>query len=244
MKDSRLIILLFTGIFVMASCSSGQKYSMKKLKTREDTASYYLGVAYGNSMKQENVDHIFQADAFGKGVNDAIESDTMPVPLMEIQLFLNTFFSEIQQEQQTLKEEQLALEYEDYIAENKAFLAENATKDSVVTLPNGLQYVIMEEGFGPRPTGTDEIKFHYTGWLIDGTKFDSSYDNGEPAVYPVNGLIPGWSEIIKMMPVGSKWKVWIPAELAYGSNSPQGSNIIPFSTLVFEIDLIEINTEE
>ncbi len=244
MKDSRLVILLVTGIFVMASCSNGYKYSMKKLKTREDTASYYLGIAYGTSMKQENVDHIFQADAFGKGANDAIESDTMPVSLMEIQLFLNTYFSEIQQEQQVLREEELALEYEDYIAENKAYLEENAKKDSVVTLPNGLQYIILEEGSGPRPAGTDEIKFHYTGWLIDGTVFDSSYDRGEPAVFPVNGLIPGWSEIIKMMPVGSKWKVWVPADLAYGSSSPQGSNIIPFSTLIFEIDLIEIIPEE
>lgn len=244
MKDSRLIILLFTGIFVMASCSSGQRYSMKKLKTREDTANYYLGIAYGSSMKQENVDHIFNADAFGKGVYDAIESDTMPVSLMELQLFLNTFITEVQQEQQALREEQLTLEYEDYIAENKAFLEENAKKDSVVSLPNGLQYVILEEGSGPQPTNTDEVQVHYTGWLIDGTKFDSSYDRGEPTVFSVNGVIRGWSEIIKMMPVGSKWRVWIPADLAYGSSSPQGSNIVPFSTLVFEIDLMEINPEE
>ncbi|MBN2481158.1 MAG: FKBP-type peptidyl-prolyl cis-trans isomerase [Bacteroidales bacterium] len=221
----------------MASCSSGQQYSGTKLKTKEDTVSYFLGITYGSSLKQADVDVIFNYDAFGKGIYEATRSDTLPVSEIEINTYLNAFFAEFQ-------EEQLKIQYEDYIAENKAFLEENAKNDSVISLPDGLQYRILEESTGPQPEDTDEVKVNYTGWLIDGTQFDSSYDRGEPAVFPVGAVIPGWTEVIKLMPVGSKWKVWIPEDLAYGSEAPQGSAIIPFSTLVFEIELLEINPEK
>ena len=222
---------------MIASCSSGQNYSGTRLKTREDTVSYYLGITYGNSMKQANVNSIFNFDAFGKGIHDAVESDTMPVSSTELNAYLNMFFADFQ-------EDQLKDQYKDYIAENESFLKQNAERDSVVSLPNGLQYQILEESDGPTPADTDEVKVDYTGWLIDGTKFDSSVDRGEPAVFSVNQVIPGWSQIVQMMPLGSKWRVWIPADLAYGSQSPQGSPIQPFSTLVFDIKLLEINPPE
>ena len=129
MKNSGLFFLLFIGILSMASCSSGQNYSGTKLKTREDTVSYYLGITYGTSLKEAEVNTIFNYDAFGKGVQDASESDSLPVSEMEISMFLNTFFEGFQAEQ-------LAVQYEDYIAENKSFLEENAKRDSVISLPN------------------------------------------------------------------------------------------------------------
>ncbi|MBN1158570.1 MAG: FKBP-type peptidyl-prolyl cis-trans isomerase [Bacteroidales bacterium] len=234
MKNLRLIIFFIAGMFTIASCSSGQQYAGTKLKTKEDTVSYFLGITYGSSLKQAEVDKIFNYDAFAKGIVDASKSDTMPVSEIEINAYLSMFFEEFQ-------EDQLKIQYEDYIAENKAFLDANAKEDSVVSLPSGLQYKILEVSAGPQPVDTDEVKVNYTGWLIDGTKFDSSYDRGEPAVFPVNAVIPGWSEAIKLMPLGSKWKVWIPEDMAYGSMAPEGSQIIPFSTLVFEIELLEIN---
>lgn len=236
MKHSGLVFLLIAGIMSMTSCSSGQNYSGTRLKTKEDSVSYYLGITYGTSLKEAEVSTIFNHDAFGKGIQDAIESDTLPVSQMEMNLFLEMFFGEFQ-------ESQLAVQYEDYIAENKLFLEENAQRDSVISLPNGLQYTILSESTGITPSGVDTVKVNYTGWLIDGTKFDSSDDRGEPAVFTVNAVISGWSEILQMMPVGSKWKVWIPAEMAYGSSTPQGSAIIPFSTLIFEIELLDINPE-
>jgi len=237
MKNSGWFFLMIAGILSMTSCSSGQNYSGTRLKTKEDTVSYYLGITYGTSLKDADVHTIFNYDAFGKGIYDATESDTLPVSEMELSLFLSAFFEDFQVAQ-------LAEEYEEYITENKSFLEANAIRDSVVSLPDGLQYAIITEGNGPLPGAGDMVKVNYTGWLIDGTKFDSSIDRGEPAVFGVGDVIQGWSEILQQMPVGSKWKVWIPADLAYGANSPQGSAILPFSTLIFEIDLMEINPVE
>jgi len=237
MKNIRfqLFILSITAtLIIFASCGSGQKYSSTRLSSREDTVSYYLGMTYGASMKTASVDKIFNSKAFVKGVQEAIDSDSLTISDYEIQTYLNNFFVDFQ-------EQQIQEDYKDYIAENKTFLDNNAKKDSVVTLPSGLQYQVLSEGSGQIPADTDMVKVHYTGQLIDGTKFDSSVDRGEPAIFGVNEVIAGWSEVIKLMPVGSKWKVWIPADLAYGSQAPQGSAIMPFSTLVFDIELIEIN---
>lgn len=240
MKNFRspLLFSSITAIMItFASCGSGQKYSGTRLTSREDTVSYYLGMTYGTSMKTANVDDIFKHKAFIKGVQEAINSDSLKVSDYEIQEYLNSFFTDYQ-------EIQLKEEYKDYIAENKTFLEENGKKDSIVSLPNGLQYKILKESTGAVPSGTDKVKVHYTGQLIDGTKFDSSIDRGEPAIFRVNEVIQGWSEIVMLMPVGSKWRVWIPSDLAYGSQSPQGSAILPFSTLVFDIELLEINPAE
>lgn len=235
---SRLIVLsIIATLITLSSCGSGQNYSGTRLSSREDTVSYYLGMTYGTSMKTASVDDIFNYKAFAKGVQEAIESDSLSVSDYEIQMYLSNFFADFQ-------EVQLEEDYKDYIAENSTFLEENSKKDSVITLPSGLQYQIISEGTGQLPSDTDRVKVHYTGQLIDGTLFDSSVDRGEPAVFGVNEVIPGWSEAVKLMPLGSKWRVWIPAELAYGSQAPQGSAILPFSTLVFDIELIEINPAE
>jgi FKBP-type peptidyl-prolyl cis-trans isomerase FklB len=193
-------------------------------------------MTYGNGLKQAKVDSIFNSKAFAKGMNEAIGADTLPVSSYVIQNYLSSYFAEFQARQ-------LKIQYKDYIAENKSFLGTNAKKDSVVTLPSGLQYVILREGKGNMPVLTDRIKVHYTGKLIDGTIFDSSYKRNEPAEFNVRDVIPGWTEVMQLMPVGSKWRVFIPENLAYGSNVPQGSLIKPFSTLVFDVELLEIVTK-
>jgi len=234
MKNVRVILIFsFIGFFFIAACSSEKNYAQVKLSNKEDSVSYYLGVSYGSGLKQSKIDSIFNSQAFLKGMNEAINSDTLPVSQFMIQTYLNSFFMEFQTNQ-------LKNEYKDYIAENKKFLTANAKKDSVVSLPNGLQYVILRNGNGNKPTITDRIRVHYSGTLIDGTVFDSSYGRNEPAEFNVGEVIPGWTEIIQLMPVGSKWRVYIPEDFAYGSNSPQGSAIKPYSTLIFVVELLEI----
>ena len=170
-----------------------------------------------------------------KGIQEVVNGDTLPVSQFIIQTYLNQFFTEFQ-------EEQAKKQFKDYIIENEAFLKSNATKDSVVTLPSGLQYVVIKEGNGEKPTLKDRIKVHYTGKLIDGTVFDSSYPRNEPAEFNVGQVIAGWTEALQLMPVGSKWRVFIPEHLAYGSHPPRGSVIKPYSTLVFEVELLDIVT--
>jgi FKBP-type peptidyl-prolyl cis-trans isomerase len=122
----------------------------------------------------------------------------------------------------------------------EAFLAENKTKDGVVTLPSGLQYKILKEGTGPKPAATDTVVCNYKGTLLDNTEFDSSYKRGQPATFPVGGVIKGWTEALQLMPVGSKWELFIPSELAYGARGGPGGGIGPNATLVFEVELMSI----
>ena len=131
------------------------------------------------------------------------------------------------------------VDYEEFKKAGEEFLANNAKKEGVVVLPSGLQFKAIYQGSGQRPTLTDHVKCHYEGRLFNGNKFDSSYDRGEPAIFPVNGVIPGWTEALQLMPVGSKWQLFIPYNLAYGKNGvyPQ---IPPYSVLIFDIELLGI----
>ena len=236
-KTGYLFVLSSISLFMIFSCSSEKKYAAVKLKSQGDSVSYYLGLTYGSGLKQANIDSIFSYQAFIKGMNEAIKEDTLPVTQYAIQNYLNSFFVEFQQDQ-------IKKQFKDYIAENKTYLETNAKKDSVVTLPSGLQYMVLREGTGNKPAPSDRVKVHYIGKLIDGTVFDSSYQRNEPAEFNVGQVIPGWVEALQLMPVGSKWRIFIPENLAYGSQSPQGSNIKPYSTLIFEVDLLEILPED
>lgn len=234
MKIMRIVFIFsLISLFILSACSQDKKYASVKLKTKEDTVSYYLGLTYGNGIKQAKVDSIFNAEAFLRGIHQATKEDTLPVSSFIIQSYLNTYFTELQQKQ--MKDQ-----YKDYIAQNEAFLTENSKKDSVISLPSGLQYIVLKEGTGNKPTMSDRIRVHYTGKLIDGTIFDSSYNRNEPAEFGVGQVIPGWTEALQIMPVGSKYRVFIPENLAYGAQAPQGSAIKPFSTLIFEVELLEI----
>jgi FKBP-type peptidyl-prolyl cis-trans isomerase len=232
-KFINILVISVIGIFLVISCGSDIKMGSAKLKTQEDSVSYYLGLSYGAGLKQAEIDSLFNYNAFTKGMKEAATGDTLPTSQMEIETYLRTYFAKLQ-------DEKVKNQYKDYMAENEAFLTNNAKKDSVITLPSGLQYVIIKEGNGQKPTMNDKVKVHYTGKVIDGTVFDSSYERKEPYEFKVGEVIPGWVEIIQLMPVGSKWRVYIPQELAYGSRG-RGGVIQPFSTLIFDMELSEIS---
>lgn len=144
---------------------------------------------------------------------------------------------------ETIKAKVVAEKYAEYKAENEKFLADNKTKEGVKTTASGLQYKVIKEGKGEIPTETSRVKVHYKGTLIDGTEFDSSYKRNEPATFGVNQVIKGWTEALKLMPVGSKWELYIPQELAYGDRQT-GGQIKPFSTLIFEVELLDIEKDK
>jgi FKBP-type peptidyl-prolyl cis-trans isomerase len=231
-KRSNILVISVLSVLIISSCGPEKRYSLTKVKTRDDSASYYIGLNFGSQIKQSPVDSIFNYNAFMKGVTEAVSGDSLEVNQMEIQMFLNKYFGEIQ-------EREIKKQFKGYIEENKAFLEVNGKKDSIVTLPSGLQYKVIVQGNGEKPLITDKIKVHYTGRTIDGTIFDSSYERKEPAEMIVGQVIPGWTEILQLMPAGSKYQVFIPENLAYGSKGA-GQVIKPYSTLIFDIELVGI----
>ncbi len=189
--------------------------------------SYALGMNLAQNLKASGIEMVEYAE-FTKGLEAAFEGKDTQMSAEEANQALQEFFGALQ-----------AKQAEGAIKAGKDFLAENAKKDGVVTLESGLQYEIITEGNGTKPTATDQVECHYHGTLIDGTVFDSSVERGEPAVFPVNGVIKGWVEALQLMPVGSKWRLTIPSELAYGERGA-GQQIGPHTTLVFEVELLSI----
>ncbi|MCP9610725.1 FKBP-type peptidyl-prolyl cis-trans isomerase [Coprobacter tertius] len=192
-----------------------------------DKLSYALGLSMGNNFKSSGISKIDVSD-FAKGVKAVYENEKPEMTYDEAKQVINEFFTQMQKEIT-----------EKNAAEGKKFLDENKKRENVVTLPSGLQYEIMKEGNGEKPKATDKVKCHYHGTLTNGQVFDSSVQRGEPAVFGVNQVIPGWVEALQMMPVGSKWKLYIPSELAYGERGA-GDAIAPNSALVFEVELLDI----
>ena len=235
MRIKGLIVLTGVVALVVASCSKNN-ISNAKMKTREDSLSYAFGIVNYNALKTDSLklDARLVAKAMLDGENEKPEmSDEIA------RGFIMQFVTERQAQQQAQKEEQDKILYKDYISENEAFLAKNKEKSGVIVTPSGLQYEVVKMGTGPKPTANSTVKVHYTGTLIDGTEFDSSVKRNEPAQFPVSGVIPGWTEALQLMPVGSKFRLYIPENLAYGS-SQAGEVIKPFSTLIFDVELLEI----
>lgn len=226
MNLKKLSFALLLGGALLASCSTSD-YSNAKLQNEADTVSYYLGYNIGQGFQTLPAFDL-NREALIKGFFEAIDS-TSEISAEELNMKLQTFFMELQQ-----KESQKALE------EGRAFLEKNKSAEGVVALENGLQYQILTAGTGPKPDSTSTVKVHYHGTTPAGVVFDSSVDRGEPVTFPVNGVIEGWQQILPMMPVGSKWKVWIPTELGYGENVRSGGEIKPNMPLVFEIELLGI----
>jgi FKBP-type peptidyl-prolyl cis-trans isomerase len=199
--------------------------------TEISKVSYALGVMYGSGWKNQDVD--VDADLFAKAVKTIQAGGTPLLTKEEAQQTLQAFGKTIQAKQQA-KQAELAVKNK---AEGEAFLAKNKSQPGVTTLPDGLQYSVLTAGAGPIPKDTDVVTVHYRGTLIDGTEFQSSY-KGEPMTHPVNGFVRGWTEALLKMPTGSKWKLFIPADLAYGEGGRPG--IPPNSTLIFEMELLSI----
>ncbi|RPD41024.1 FKBP-type peptidyl-prolyl cis-trans isomerase [Chitinophaga barathri] len=197
------------------------------IATTLDSVSYAIGNDMGQMMKGQGLDSL-NLKLFTAALEDVFKGNK---PLISAEQGTPVVSSYIQK----IKAEKAAKNK----AEGEAFLAANKTKPGVAVLPSGLQFQILKEGTGPKPTLQDKVKVHYHGMLIDGTTFDSSVDRGEPITLPITGVIAGWTEALQLMPVGSKWKLFIPASLAYGERQA-GAKITPNSTLVFDVELLEI----
>lgn len=193
-----------------------------------DKVSYALGLSIGNNFKSSGIDSVVMDD-FMQGLSDVLEEKAPQLLYDEAKREIEAYFMDLQQRAVKLNKEA-----------GEEFLKINAHKEGVMTLPSGLQYEVIKMGEGPKPTLSDTVTCHYHGTLINGVVFDSSMDRGEPASFPLKGVIAGWTEILQLMPVGSKWKVTIPSDLAYGDRGA-GEHIKPGSTLIFIIELLGIN---
>ncbi|HXZ26036.1 MAG TPA: FKBP-type peptidyl-prolyl cis-trans isomerase [Nitrospiria bacterium] len=205
--------------------------------SKEDKISYSIGVDIGTSMKRQGLE--LNADQMAAGLKDSLSGGKTKLSADEVKKILTDYQQELQAKAQ---------EHEQMLAEKnkkdgEAFLAENKKKPGVKTLPSGLQYKVITDGKGPIPKASDTVTTNYKGTLIDGTEFDSSYKRGEPATFPVSGVIKGWTEALQLMKVGSKWELYVPADLAYGPRGA-GQVIGPNSTLVFEVELVSIGEKK
>jgi len=232
MKRLSFLLPLIGSVLLFSACSgttnSQTKSGKVSLKTDVDSASYALGVNVSSQVKKQGLDEM-NYDAFIQAVKDIYSDSDLKIEEIESQMFLQQFF--------TRKMKELA---DKNLKEGQSFLDGNKKKDGVNVTATGLQYEVLKMGKGKRPTADSKVKVHYHGTLIDGTLFDSSVDRGEPVTFPLNGVIPGWTEGLQLMPVGSKFKFFIPGELAYGQNPPPGSPIGPNDPLIFEVELLEI----
>jgi FKBP-type peptidyl-prolyl cis-trans isomerase FklB len=215
------------GIGLLAAQLSAQEPA--GLKTQKDRTSYALGMDLANSLKKQSID--VDPALFSQGLRDVLGSSKTLLTEEEVRTILAALQAEVRNNM-TAKIKQ----------DGAAFLAQNKAKDGVVTLPSGLQYKILKAGDGKKPGLDDTVVCHYKGTLIDGTEFDSSYKRNQPATFPVKGVIKGWTEALQLMPVGSQWQLVIPSDLAYGDRG--AANVIPpYSTLVFEVELVSIQTK-
>jgi FKBP-type peptidyl-prolyl cis-trans isomerase FklB len=211
------------------------KAAPTQLTTQKQKASYAIGMNIAASLRHQGVDTELDPTILAQGLKDALTGGKLLLTDEEANSVLTAL-------QTTMRAKQAEKAQQAGIAnkkEGEEFLAANKTKEGVVTLPSGLQYKILTAGTGPQPTASDTVVCNYKGTLIDGKEFDSSYKRGQPATFPVGGVIKGWTEVLQLMPVGSKWQVFIPSDLAYGERGA-GADISPNSTLIFEIELISI----
>ena len=205
-----------------------------KLETQTDKVSYSIGLNIGQNMKRDSIK--INPEVLVRGIMDAsLDSASHLMTEAQIQECMTAFQKEMQQKQQ----ENARMAGEKNRAEGDAYLAANGKKPGVVTLPSGLQYRIITQGTGKKPSATSTVSTHYIGRLINGTEFDSSVKRGQPATFPCNGVIKGWTEALQMMPVGSKWELVIPPSLGYGEQGA-GGVIPPNAVLVFEVELLSI----
>ena len=235
MKIKGLIVL--TGVIALMLGSCG-KSSLKStnLKSKEDSLSYAFGIVNYNALKTDSLvlDPMIVAKAMMDGKNGKSQmSDN--IARTYIMMFINK-----RDAAKALKKGEVdKVKYKDYIDQNEVFLAKNKEKAGITTTASGLQYEVIKMGTGTKPTASDKVKVQYVGTLIDGTEFDSSIKRNQPATFPVSNVIPGWTEALQLMPVGSKFKIYLPAAIAYGPNAA-GEVVKPFSTLIFEVELLEI----
>ncbi len=233
MKKANVIaVLLLAGGVFFSSCDknkSGFGSGSTSLKSAKDSASYALGVMQGKRFKENGADTLFNLEVLQSAMLSALKGDSIKMTDMQMQTMINSYV-----------EKEQSKKFEANTKAGEKFLADNKSKTGVKTTPSGLQYQVIKEGNGAKPAATDTVEVHYTGTLTNGKKFDSSLDRGQPAVFPLNGVIPGWTEGIQLMSEGGKYKLFIPSALGYGQQPPPGSSIEPNSVLVFDVELLKV----
>ena len=222
-----------TGTSTAAKTGTASKTAAPALTTQKDKVSYSIGADIGRKLKADQLD--VDPAIVVRGLHDGFNGTKLALTDEQIR----ATFMQLQAEMQAKQMEAAKAAGEKNKKDGEAFLAANKSRDGVVTLPSGLQYKVLKAGDGPKPAASDTVICNYRGTLVDGKEFDSSYKRGEPATFPVSGVIKGWTEALQLMPVGSKWQLVIPPDLAYGQQGA-GRDIGPDSTLVFEVELISI----
>jgi len=234
MRTSTIVALccVLIGLVAAGTASAQTPVNSMKPKTAKDSSSYAVGMQIGKSLKDQGLD--LDVNMLVAGLQDMVAGKAI---LTEAELA--TCMTSLQQQAMAKQQAEAAVKGEGNVKKGEAFLAENKKKSGVMVTPSGLQYKVVTEGKGKKPTKENTVKVHYTGTLIDGTVFDSSVTRGEPIEFPLGGVIAGWTEGVQLMTVGSKYMFYIPSNLAYGANGA-GQSIGPNETLVFEVELLDI----
>lgn len=239
MFQQRLMLLFVIGtVTLFAGCNSGSSFESgdATLESNIDSVSYSLGYQNGMVLSQQNMTDI-KIDKLVAGIQAGLDdSAETPISTSEMRGIIQSY--QMQKQQENMKRQQE--EASKYRKKGEEFLAQNKEKEGVQVTDSGLQYKVLEEGSGVSPEATDSVTVHYRGTLLDGTEFDSSM-GGDPVTFPLNRVIKGWTEGVQLMQEGAKYKFWIPSELAYGNNPRPGGPIKPGQTLVFEVELLEVN---
>lgn len=226
MKIKHILPVTLLATASLLSCNGQKGKSTVKLKNEVDSVSYAIGLSLGDNFKKDKLDSL-DLEIMMKGIKAVLNGDSLAFDAKTSQATIQSYFGAKQKR-----------EGEANLAKGRKYLEENGKKSGVKTLPDGLQYEVIKEGTGATPGDTQTVEVHYHGTLIDGTVFDSSVERGQPAQFPVNRVIKGWTEALQMMKVGSKWKLTIPPDLAYGD---RGQGKIPAnSVLIFEVELLNV----
>jgi FKBP-type peptidyl-prolyl cis-trans isomerase FklB len=228
------LLTLLLGIFLIVNPGFAEDDAV--LKTEKDKLSYAIGMNIGNNLKRQALE--LNPEIVSQGIWDSLTDGKTLMTEQEYRDTMTAFEQKMKQKQVA----QIKELSEKNKQEGEAFLAENRKKDAVITLPSGLQYKVIKKGSGKTPKATDTVTVNYMGSLINGTEFDSSYRRGQPASFKVNGVIRGWTEALQLMQEGAKWQLYIPSDLAYGERGA-GRDIGPYSTLIFEVELISIEDQ-
>lgn len=236
MKRNLLVAAAVSAALMGCNEQTAEKKPVE-LTDSSQRVSYGMGIGLGERIAQEGME--IDAEAFALGMTHALNGTERLMTEEEVMTEMQAFQQQ-QMEQRKAEQEEVAVKNQQ---EGEAYLAENGQKDGVTTLESGLQYSVVTEGAGAKPTATDTVEVHYRGTLIDGTEFDSSYKRNSTVSFPVNGVIAGWTEALQLMSVGSKWNLYIPSDLAYGPGGT-GGPIGPNATLIFEVELVSIKGAE
>lgn len=229
----KTILFALAAVLTLAACQQQGSSRSEDLKTESDSASYAIGVLVGNQNKQQlkstpDSGQNFNLDLLAIAFEKQLKGEETKMTSEQANTFIQGYFKKLSAKEGSKNKE-----------EGEAYLTKNKEKEGVKTTASGLQYEIIKEGTGPKPKADDQVKVDYTGTTIDGKVFDSSVQRGKPATFGVGQVIPGWTEALQLMPVGSKWKIYIPSNLAYGERGA-GKDIGPNSTLIFEVELLDI----